>query len=227
MTHRIQLVSFAAALTVVAGLAAAAPVLGTISGDAAFLALTNNGALERAVAEGRSGNLAGNGDWEQGIWQQGSVGVPVAQAQQTITNGTALAFRIVYDGVSALTYTVNGVTISYNTVAGPFTDIFIRTRAGNGTTMALSQLNLTGLGAFGPIVTTGAGSDALGYVRITEAAGFGAFTLSGTQTISWTGAAPRGSGTAYQLKFTNVVPAPMGAAMLGLGGLLAARRRRV
>jgi uncharacterized protein (TIGR03382 family) len=44
--------------------------------------------------------------------------------------------------------------------------------------------------------------------------------------MDWTGATPTNSALAFQVKLTNVIPTPGALALLGMGGLLVARRRR-
>ena len=195
-------------------------------GDADFLALTNNGTLEEAVAEGRIGNAMGNGTWETAIWEQGGVDIPQAQGQLTVNNGLGYDFVVSYDGVSELTYTVDQTTISWDSLGGPFTDIFFRTRSVADATVSLTSLSIFhdgGPTALADIVNSGGG---VGYVRLTNmGSDFGAFTITGIQTLSWTGDAPSNSALAYQIKLTNVVPAPGAAAGLGVLALGLRRRR--
>jgi len=194
-------------------------------GDAGFNAISNNGALERAVAEGRIGDAGTNQTWEIALWQQGGVGVPKDQDNLSITNGTAYVWELVWDGVDTVSYTVNGVTVSWNQVAGSFTDIFIRTRSATSSMIVVQNIDLVGSGlAIGDLTSSGNGD--VDYLRIENmGADFPAFTLTGDLTMSWTGAQPSGSQLATQIKLTNVIPAP-GAAALGLIGLGAMSRRR-
>jgi hypothetical protein len=199
-------------------------------GDAGFNALTNNGALERAVSEGRIGNNALNGTWEQGIWQQGGVSLK-EQAQGTWISGQPVDWSFSWDGLSTVTYyQSNGTTLVWNEVAGSFTDIFIRTRSANDTTsLLLSDMAFDSVAgsdfAIGNLLSTGAND--VEYIRVTDGgAPLGAFTLSGRATLTWGGAPPINSSLAWQVKFTNVVPAPAALALLGLAGVSGARRRR-
>jgi hypothetical protein len=138
----------AAALAGVAGLSSGSLAVGPswsyfAGGDAAFLAIAANGTLERAVTEGRVGNRANNGDWEQGIWEFGAVGTPKATAQQVITSGTSVKSSVAWNGVDTVSYTFGGQTISWNAVAGTFTDIFIRTRAAENASTELTNMAST------------------------------------------------------------------------------------
>ncbi len=194
-------------------------------GDAGFNALSNNGSLERAVTEGRIGNNAVNGTWEQGIWQQGAVNLQV-QGQFAWTNGSLTDWEIVYDGVSSITFTVGTQSISWGGMAGAFTDIFIRSRAATDSTMELVSLDLVGAGlGIGNLVSSGNGD--VDYIRIENmGSNFGAFTLRGQSRMTWTGAAPTNSALAYQVKLTNVVPEPASLALAIPSLLLTVRRSR-
>lgn len=199
-----------------------------VGGDAAFNTLTNSGALERAVTEGRTGTP---GNWQMAIWQQGGVGVPQGQALFGLSNGAVQPFTITFDGASTITYTANNVPISWNAVAGSFTDIFIRVRSAANSTVSLGNVFIDAGGGntlnVGNFSSTGAVP--ADYLRV-ENGGLAlpAFTITGTQQLSWTSVnPPNGSSLGYQFKFTNTVPVPGAALVLGLAGLAAARRRRV
>lgn len=196
-------------------------------GDVGFNALTNNGSLERAVAEGRIGNNANNGTWERGIWQQGGVGAPITSANYIWGNATPNTWSFDWDGVSTVTFNVGNTSLSWNAVAGDFTDIFIRTRSAADSALALTSMSFNGVDgnlALGDLVSTGNGD--VEYLRITNGgAPLSAFSLGGIADLSWTGAQPSNSALAFQVKFTNVVPAPGALAMLGAAGLVTRRRR--
>ena len=204
--------------------ALAAPTWSNLAGgDAAFLALTANATLERAVTEARSGTP---GNWAGAIWApQGGVGVPQATLNHTWGNGVATDFSVVYDGTSGITFTLAGKTISYAALAGNLTDIFIRVRSVSNAAVTVSDLDLVGSGlSIGTLSVAGAGVD---YLRISNnGSAFGAFTLTGKQTMSWAGAQPGGSQIATQIKFSNVVPAPGAATLAALALVIAAKRRR-
>lgn len=214
----------AASALVLASTAVAAPTVSSFGGgDAAFLAISGNGALERAVTEARSGTP---GNWAGAIWSpQGGVGSPQATLNHTWSNGIATDFSVVYDGANQVTFTLAGKTISFSALAGSFTDIFVRVRSMSNATVSVSNLDLVGSGlAISPLTVTGAGVD---YLRISNnGSAFGAFTLTGTQTMSWAGAQPGGSQIAAQLKFSNVIPAPGALALVGMATIMVGRRRR-
>jgi hypothetical protein len=143
--------------------------------------------------------------------------------------------RIEFAGVSAqirpetVSLSANGVTIGWNQVSGSFTDIFIRVRSVANSTLELGNLSLTTGGpAFNVGTISSTGAEPAEYLRVqNDGQAIPAFTLSGTHRLSWTSqTAPGGSNLAYQVKFSNVVPTPGAMAVLGLGGLVATRRRR-
>lgn len=192
-------------------------------GDAAFLALTNNGTLERAVAEGRIGDNLIAGTWERGLWvPQGGVGSPVAQGGFVWPNGSPRGFEVTWDGINTISFSINGQTLSSSLISGPFTDIFLRVRSTTNASVDLTDMDLNGKG-IGDLGSSG--NTPAGYIRIKANSGpFGAFVLKGNAELKWS-TQPSGSSLAFQVKFTNV-PTPAAAGLLALGGLVAARRRR-
>jgi len=193
-------------------------------GDAGFNALTNNGALERGVTEARIGNNAVNGQWESAIWQQGAVGSPQTQDQFVFGNSQATSFSIAFDGANTVTFNLGGTTQTWTGMAGGFTDIFVRVRATETSSVLLSNLALSGSGlSIGDLSQSGLG---VGYIRINNASDFGAFTLSGTATLAWSDAAPSGTALAFQTKLARVIPTPGSLALMGVAGLIVGRRRR-
>jgi uncharacterized protein (TIGR03382 family) len=219
-------------LGVVACCAFAGPAMGAVTwsyfglGDAGFNVLTNNGALERAVTEGRIGDNLASGTWEQAIWRQGGVTMQT-NANFVWSNGATVPFQIQWNGVDTLSYTIGAQVLTWNAVPGSFTDIFVRTRSGAGSTMELFGMDIDGL-PFGPLTSSGSGD--VQYIRISnDFVDFGAFTITGLSRLTWDpGNRPSNSALAYQFKFTNTtdIPAPGAAVVLALGAGLAARRRR-
>jgi len=207
------------------GSAQAAVTAGTFAGgDAAFNALTNGGSLERAVAESRIGNAATSGTWETAIWNQGGSGTIQSQAQRNIGNAVAEPFVLSWDGISTVSFEIGGTSVSWDAVPGGFTDIFIRARATSNSTASMFDLDLVGSGVAIPDLFA---SDGVDYLRIENMGmDFGAFTLTGVQEFAWEGDRPNNSALAFQIKLTNVVPAPGALAGFGVLGLAALRRRR-
>ncbi len=196
-------------------------------GDSGFNLLTSSGALERAVTEARIGNVTTTGTWEQGIWQRGGVGPLVRQGQFQWQSANDVPFTVVYDGASTITFTLGSETLSWDGIAGPFTDIFIRTRAGANSEITLSDLDLVGSGlTIGDLTSLGDGD--VDYIRLrNNDLNFGAFTLTGVQRMTWSGTAPTNSALAAQIKFSNIVPEPSSLVLLAAGGLILRSRRRM
>ncbi len=223
MNSQILCVAAVAAVSVVGSAMGSITVSPLAGGDSAFNALTSNGTLERAVAEARIGDSPAGGTWEQAIWKFGAVGQPQTNGQFAWTSGTAVAFSFAFDGVSTVTFTLGSSTQTWNAVEGSFTDIFVRVRSSANSSVALTQMNVSGFGAIADL--TSSGSVPAGYLRISNTSPFSAVTISGLMELAWTGQRPNGSALAAQIKFSNV-PTPGAAAVLGLAGLVATRRRR-
>lgn len=198
-------------------------------GDAEFNTLTNNGALERAVTEGRIGDNLATGTWERAIWQQGGVGTPQRTGNTVWTSGDPLDFSVSYDGASTVTFILGNQTLSWDGLAGSFTDIFIRTRAATKSRIELNGMTIGAL-SIGDLVSEPVGSQTsdVDYIRITNnGAPIPAFTLAGKAELSWeSGFRPTNSALAFQVKLTNVIPTPGALALAGLAGIVALRRKR-
>lgn len=217
----------AVVLLAFAGVAAAQPVTSLFpGGDAGFNNLTLGGTLEQAVVESRIGNGATSGTWEVGLWRLGAVGTPLDQAGRNIASDDADGFSLSYDGATGMSFTIAGATVQTNDIGGPFTDIFIRVRSTENSSSIIDGLQFDG----SPLSIAGvsvSGNVPAGYLRISNGnTPFGAFELTGTQELSWTGTRPNNSALAAQFKMTNVIPAPGSAAIAFLGLGLTARRRR-
>jgi hypothetical protein len=198
-------------------------------GDAGFNALTNNGALERAVTEGRIGDNLTTGAWERAIWRQGGVGTPERSGQFRWTNAVPADFSVSFDGASTVTFTLGAETLTWDGLARSFTDIFIRTRAAADSRIELAGMTIGSL-SLGSLVSepTGGQTSDVDYLRISNGgAPIPAFTLAGRATLSWAqGLRPSNSALAFQVKLTNVIPAPGACALFAAAGLAARRRRR-
>ncbi|MEM7629045.1 MAG: choice-of-anchor W domain-containing protein [Planctomycetota bacterium] len=197
-------------------------------GDAGFNALTDNGALEQAVVESRVGDGGTNQTWELGLWRFGAVGTPLDEANRTIDPASASFWTIEYDGASTLSFSIDGVTVSSDNIGGSFTDIFIRVRAAEESVSSIIRFEINGSRPpLSSVSAEGVGGSDVQYLRIrNDGDTFGAFTMTGLQRLDWTGDMPRNSALAAQFKFTNVIPSPGAAFLLGAAGLAATRRRR-
>ncbi len=216
-----RVLSMAAAVAAVSGVAMAAPSTFGVASDAELVGLLNN---ELFVAEGRTGNNAPNGDWELGITTNNPYTVH-DQAQRSWTAGEFVSFSLEYNSSTGnVSYIFGDEVLSWN-VAGNVGNIYIRTRATEGE-VVLRGLSLNGFD-LGAVV--GAGGDA-GSLDILGISGAGSsFSLIGEAMIDPNGG--RGSNPAFQIKVDTapmpIIPTPTaaGLGLLGLGGLAARRRR--
>ncbi|NEQ46208.1 MAG: PEP-CTERM sorting domain-containing protein [Leptolyngbya sp. SIOISBB] len=141
-------------------------------------------------------------------------------------------FTLSYDaGTGAVNYTVGGTNISANVGNANANGIFLRTRAqgrnGGSATFNFSDLKLTDssmsgdlddLGSFSP-----SGVTDIDYLKVTDLTG--SFTLTGKQTIDFTGSFPQNSRLAAQIKvgtFSDIESVPEPMTMLGTLVALAA-----
>lgn len=191
--------------------------------DAEFMGLINQELFsELFVAESRIGNNSrAGGEREIGINQDVQLGgAPVEQGQFTWGNGNLVDFMLEYTG-SAVRYIVGNQTLSTNVFSGPVTDIFLRTRAADKSTMALSDLVFNGK-TIGSLFSSGLGSSDVDYLQISNITT--PFTLTGKSLMSWTGTQPMRSNVAYQIKVgttpTQSVPEPGTVGALLAAGVL-------
>lgn len=189
--------------------------------------IANGDFTELFVAESRMGNNQTNGDRELGI--NTATGTPVAQGQRVWSSGQAVNFVLEYTG-SVVNYTVGGQLLSSTAFSGPVTDIFLRTRAAANSSLSLTNLVFNGQ-AFSDLGSAGAGGNSdVDYLQISKLSA--PFTLTGTSTMTWTGAAPRSSQMAYQIKVGTSpnasVPEPgtVLALTVGAGAFSVIKRKR-
>jgi hypothetical protein len=216
---------FAGNLKAQAGQLVAAP-----TDDTAFNQLIGSGQFtEKFVTSARIGNGALNGDYEQGILNPNQ-SVNGATGQHQWTSGQAKNFSLTYDG-TLLTYVLDGKTLRSTSFTGNASDIFFRTRAAANSSVLLSNLTFTDMAGSFNIgnMTSGNGvSTDIDYLRIGKVKG--AFTLTGSTTMSWSGTRPGNSALIAQFKVGNSVdvpePATLGALAVVAGGAIAARRKR-
>lgn len=209
--------------------------------DADFEGLKSSGVFQEDwVAEGRIGNNALNGTFEQNNvnWTTNTTNTTPATNQFIWPNGTAVPFSVNYTTANGgtLTYQLNGLSPLVTTNITEFdrvpiiNTLYLRTRSARTDTAAtLQNLQLDGSSYTGSLTSSGA-SD-VDYLRITD---FSVpFTLTGEAILAWTGTAPSGSSLAFQIKggYTrpDIPPVPEPSSLLGLlsiGGLGLAMKHR-
>ncbi|MFB2880092.1 choice-of-anchor W domain-containing protein [Floridanema aerugineum] len=171
--------------------------------DTEFNQLRTDGLFtELFVAESRIGNngFGGNNEREFGI--NTDTGANVAFGDRIWENGGLVDFTLQYTG-SLVNYIVGDRLLSSSAFSGPITDIFLRTRAVNNSTMALSDLLFNGQ-AISNLLSSGLDSTDVDYLQISNITT--PFTLTGKSLMSWTGTAPSRSNLAYQIKVGTTPP---------------------
>jgi len=165
-----------------------------IASDAEMLSILSDTLF---VGEGRIGDGWGAATFE--IDLGGDTGSPATTAQYGWPNGTAVSWTLSYDHVTNLiTFTVDGITLSYATPLWGFTDVFVRTRAVNeGSDILVDDLVLDGEVVGDVSTATADGLDILWIGGGTLANGF---TVTGQTTMNWTGSMPSQSRLAFQIK---------------------------
>jgi hypothetical protein len=186
----------------VATLPAGALTTQHLSTDQQMLALLSDTLF---VGEGRIGDGAGAATFEVDLG--GDTGNPATTAQYDWPNGVAVSWSLAYNSLTDLaTFTVDGVNLQYTSPLSGFTDVFVRTRAVNaGSDILVTDLVLDGDNVADVSFADGdlSGLDILwiGGGTLTDG-----FTLSGTATMSWTGARPTQSRLAFQIKVGKLQP---------------------
>lgn len=190
------------------------------------------------VAESRYGDLGGAAQYEFKIFDH-QAGGGLDEANFNWEKGVSYDFSLEYTDLG-WTYslfefgTENRLSSVTEAFTAPFSDIFIRTRANNGTSVVVDNLFLDGV-AVGDrsAVENVNGSFAVDYLRISDVSE--PFKLTGTSTMNWTdGSNPTKSRLAYQIKVVNLEqaqPVPEPTLLVGLGvsflGLARLRRTRL
>ena len=169
-----------------------------LSTDTALLALISDTLF---VAEGRIGDLGGAATFELDLGQ--STSAPNTMAQYGWVNGQVEPFTLTYDsGTKLVTFVLGGRTLTYTPPFPMFGDIFVRTRAvDSGREIVVQSLVLNGQSVGDVSHAVGDGLDILWISGGSLANGF---TLTGTATLSWTGAPPTQSRLAFQIKVAKL-----------------------
>jgi hypothetical protein len=201
--------------------------------DIQFNQLIDSGQFtEKFVTSSRAGNAGARGTYETGILDPLNNLLPVAQGDYSWVSGQAVAFSLEYDGTT-VKYKVGNQLLSSTMFRGNASDIMVRTRAADKTSMLLSNLSFTdahGAMALGNLTSAGVGGASdVDYLRLAGVSG--AFKITGTSTMTWSGKPPTNSNLIAQFKVgtsPTAVPEPatMGALVLVAGSALKLRRKR-
>ncbi|WP_158291969.1 choice-of-anchor W domain-containing protein [Paracraurococcus ruber] len=220
-----RLLAALAGAVLAAGAAQAAPVTTLLANyDTTFSTLCNGVACEQAVAEARNGDngrTAAQAEWNIGP----NTSAPTATVNISgltgggLWNGTALPFRLAYDG-SDLRFGIDRGSgfqdVTYTVSLAATQTLFIRAVARSGG----ADTTIAGLALSGNALPTLAGDSGGDYLRVSNFTWSSAWNLTGT--IAMTGGPGAGAVPSVQFKLTNLavpppVPEPAGIALLGLG----------
>ena len=192
------------------------------------------------VAEGRMGNNAMNGTHELNFHGANPFNESQTQDETNFVwnSGQTYDFELSYTADTGLTkFFIDGVEqLSYN-FSGPFSDIFIRTRATkDGSSINVDNIFLNGEFLDGASSTVaeggGAWAETMDYLRISGLSADEDFSLTGESTMSWGDIVPNNSHLAFQIKVADVESAstPEPTVIFGLGlasaGMALLRRRQ-
>jgi len=158
------------------------------------------------TGEGRIGDRGGAATFELDLGR--TTAAPSQTAQYDWRTGVAEPFSLSYDAfTNRVTYTLGGVTLTYQPDRF-FNDVFVRTRATQGGSVAVVQdLVLEGM-AVGD-VSQAAGPDATDVLRISGGSLYDGFSLTGTAVLTWQAPAPTQSNLAFQIKVGAVPVNPI------------------
>jgi hypothetical protein len=214
----------AAFAALAAGAAATANASMTLASDSAFQALESSGQFTKTFAGNvRWGNGGPSGDWEYAIVNASDAPIgAVGQTPWAGSNTHTLTFSYAA-GFSTLSLTGIG-SITRAVPTGP-TVIWSRVLDSETPFSSLSNIAIdlayNGVGvdySFASLV----GDANAEYWGVSDANLAQGFTLTAIATLS----GPRTSGSNPMYQFKVGVPTPGALALLGLGGLVVARRRR-
>lgn len=203
---------------------AAAGVI-TFGSDAAFNAYQSSGAFSKTFGGNvRWGDALPVGDWEYAIVN--GADLPIIAPANTPWAGTN-AHRVTfsYDGAGNATLALGGIGAITRAVPGGPTSLMARVRDSESPFSNLSNIRIdlayNGVGV-DYVLGLLAGDANAEYWGIEDANLSAGFTLTADAVLD----GPRSSGSDPMYQFKVGIPTPGAAALLGLGGLLAARRRR-
>lgn len=225
MSPTIRSLCVAALAAVVVPAATASASVVTFNSDADFIAYQSSGAFTKTFGGNvRWGDALPVGDWEYAIVNGADVpiGSP-ANSPWAGTNTHAVTFS--YNGAGSATLALSGIgSITRSVVEAP-TVLFARVKDSVSPLSLLSNIQIdlayngVGVDYAYNLLTGDANAEYWGVVDANLSAGF---TITADAVLD----GPRSAGSDPMYQFKVGVPSPGAAALLGLGGLFAARRRR-
>lgn len=182
-----------------------------VESDQALVALLG-GAGEPGVAfvaQGRIG-IPGAGDYELSLGADTSQ-PPLPTAQYGWVSGEAVKFSLAYSAGVA-TFALGGETLEFKVGDEQLTDLFLRARATDTSSVALTELVLDGEKIDDVVAKGGVGILQVSAPKLLA----DGFDLTGLATLSWIGTAPTRSSLAFQIKAgeSATVPEPSAALLL-------------
>lgn len=208
---------------VAGGALAALLVLGASTGTAQAVLITSHLTDQQMLqlmpdpelsftAEGRIGDRGGAATFELDLGR--TTAAPAQTAQHNWQNGAAELFSVSYDPfLNTVTYSLGGVTMTYQPDRF-FNEVFVRTRAVPGGSVATVQ-SLVLDGAPVGDISQATGPSATDVLRISGGDLYDGFTLTGTAVLSWQDPAPAQSNLAFQVKVGAVPVNPIDEATWG------------
>jgi hypothetical protein len=197
----------------------------TFSSDADFIAYQASGAFTKIYGGNvRWGDALPTGDWEYAIVN--GADVPISSPANAAWAGTnAHAVTFTYNGAGSATLTLAGIGSITRSVADAPSVLFARVKDSASPFSTLSNIrvdlayNGVGVDYSSSLLTGDANAEYWGVVDTNLSAGF---TITADAELS----GPRTAGSDPMYQFKVGVPSPGAAALLGIGGLVATRRRR-
>jgi hypothetical protein len=155
------------------------------------------------VGEGRIGDGWSAATFEIDVG--GDAGNPASTAHYNWPNGKAVSWTLTYNNTTDLvTFTVDGVSLSYIAPLDDFTDLFIRAQAVDvDADILVDELVLDGavVGDYSRAVGNG-----LDILWISGGTLFDGFTMTGRVTMTWTDSTPDQSLLAFQFEVGRLNP---------------------
>jgi hypothetical protein len=158
------------------------------------------------TAEGRIGDRGGAATFELDLGRV--TAAPSQSAQYNWQSGASEPFSLSYDAfLNTVTYSLGGATLSYQPDRF-FNEVFVRTRATQGGSVAVVQDLVLECAPVGN-VSLATGPNAADVLRVSGGDLYDGFSLTGTAVLTWQAPAPTQSQLAFQVKVGAVPVNPI------------------